>query len=83
MSLAADTARTASNMNKSLTLDYFIHALEAREREQPAERQRVGVATLLDMIHAHLSDLENIRRQVINRDRIAREALATLEKEVG
>ncbi len=66
MSLAADTAKTASNMNKALTLDYFIYSLE---KSSPT----VNSKTLLEMIHDHLSDLERVRLQFANDERLKTE----------
>jgi len=66
VSLAADTAKSASNWNLALTLNWFIGVLEKSS-------ERVAPIVALDMIHEHLSSLERGRIQLINEERIARE----------
>ncbi len=66
MSLAADTARGASNMNLALTLNWFIGVLEKSS-------ERVAPQVALEMINEHLASLERRRSQLINEERIALE----------
>jgi hypothetical protein len=67
MSLAAQTAKTASNWNLALTLNWFIGQLE---EAQAAGRQGIPLGTALDMINDCLSDLERKRIALANEPRV-------------
>lgn len=70
MSLASQTAKTASNMNLALTLNWFIGELEL---SQSQGRAGLSIATALDMINENLSSLERERQRLLNDERIKRE----------
>lgn len=70
MSLASQTARTASNWNLALTLNWFVLELEA---SKSAGRAGLSIDTALAMINDHLSDLEHTRISLINDERVKRE----------
>lgn len=72
MSIAADVARTASNMNLALTLNWFIAKMESTQRE--FNRESFPVCTALEMIAEHLTGLERERLQLLQQDRLARES---------
>jgi hypothetical protein len=64
MSLAAETAKTASNMNKALTLNYVIKTLEE-------SHERFAPGVLLDMINENLTSLGRTRLRLLEEQRIA------------
>jgi hypothetical protein len=70
VSLASQTAKTASNMNLALTLNWFVRELEDSHR---AGRADLPINTALDMINMHLTELEQERVRLINDERVKRE----------
>jgi hypothetical protein len=69
MSLASQTAKTASNMNLALTLNWFVRELEDSRKA----RVDLPIDTALDMINMHLTELEQERVRLINDERVKRE----------
>ena len=67
MSLAAQTANTASNMNRSLTLAVVIDALEK------AQGRYVESTALLELINDDLSTREVKRIELVNEPRVKAE----------
>jgi hypothetical protein len=70
MSLASQTAKTASNMNLALTLNWFIGEMEGSQR---SGRAGMSLDTALSMINEHLTDLEAKRVALVNEPRVKRE----------
>jgi hypothetical protein len=70
MSLASQTARTASNWNLALTLTHFIGELEAAKA---AGRQSITPDTALSLINDTLTELETKRLRLVNEPRVKAE----------
>lgn len=63
MSLAADTAKLASNQTMAITLFWFIGVLEKSS-------DRIAPSVALKMINEKLSAFERVRIDTINAERI-------------
>jgi hypothetical protein len=77
MSLASQTARTASNWSLALTLTHFIGELEAAKRDG---RAGLSIDTALEIINDKLTALEAKRVKMLDEPRVKAELAACPEQ---